>query len=221
MNDHQRYTEVEILDVSTRDSKDWVGLTTKNHGELRCKSNLRTKLKLKKDWVGDLTVWVNPSNQTVCVAFDQKAHIVSGVNALPTGQWSLTRLHRNNEINPYDNEGFIYEIKDKSNGKKYIGKKSYWNYSKGKRVRQSNWKTYGSSGVDTAEKVSNNPDAFNYYILREAPDKAALNYLEMWYQIMYGVLTEVDDNGDKRYYNKTIGSEKWMLTEQFIKEFNK
>ena len=221
MNDHQRYTEVEILDVSTRDSKDWVGLTTKNHGELRCKSNLRTKLKLKKDWKGDLTVWINPSNQTICVAFDQKAHIVSGVNALPTGQWSLDRLHRNNEINPYDNEGFIYEIKDKANGKRYIGKKSYWNYSKGKRVRQSNWKTYGSSGVDTAEKVSNNPDAFNYYILREAPDKAALNYLEMWYQIMHGVLTEIDDNGNKRYYNKTIGSEKWMLSEQFIEEFNK
>jgi len=221
MNDHQRYTEVEILDVSTRDSKDWIGLTTKNHGELRCKSNLRTKLKLKKDWKGDLTVWINPSNQTVCVAFDQKAHIVSGVNALPTGQWSLDKLHRDNEINPYDNEGFIYEIKDKANGKRYIGKKSYWNYSKGKRVRQSNWKTYGSSGVDTAEKVSNNPDAFSYYILREAPDKAALNYLEMWYQIMHGVLTEVDDNGNKRYYNKTIGSEKWMLSEQFIKEFNK
>jgi hypothetical protein len=43
----------------------------------------------------------------------------------------------------------------------------------------------------------------------------------MWYQIMHGVLTEVDDNGNKRYYNKTIGSEKWMLSEQFIKEFNK
>mgnify|MGYP000281808580 CR=1 FL=1 len=101
MNDHQRYTEVEILDVSTRDSKDWVGLTTKNHGELRCKSNLRTKLKLKKDWKGDLTVWINPSNQTVCVAFDQKAHIVNGVNALPTGQWSLDKLHNSKEIKVY------------------------------------------------------------------------------------------------------------------------
>ena len=46
--------------------------------------------------------------------------------------------------NPYEAEGFVYLIIEKSTGKRYIGKKSYWNYSKGKRVRQSNWKTYAS-----------------------------------------------------------------------------
>lgn len=231
MNDHQRYTEVEILDVSTRDSKDWVGITTKDHGELRCKSNLRTKLKLKKDWKGDLTVWVNPNCQTVCVAFDQKAYQANGVNANPNGQWSLERMKGSNvinkktnkfesKLNPYENEGFVYEIIEKSTGKAYIGKKSYWNYSRGKRVRQSNWKTYGSSGVDTAEKISNNPDKFKYYILKEAPDKASLNYLEIWFQIHFEVLTKTH-NGEKVYYNKTLGSEKWMLTDTFIKEFNR
>ena len=115
---------------------------------------------------------------------------------------------------------YVYVLKSQSTGKRYIGKKSYWNYSKGKRIRQSNWKTYGSSGVDTAQKVSDNPEHFEYEILCEAPDKSALNYMELEYQILFKVLTAVDEQGEKLYYNKTLGSEKWMLTKAFIEEYN-
>jgi len=216
--DHQRYEDVIITEVSNVDSGGWVGITTEEHGEIRCKSNLRTKLKLKKGWEGDLTVWVNPKSSTVCVAFDQKAWQATGADALPHGQWEL--IPNMADINPYENEGFVYMITEKSTGKKYVGKKSYWNYSKGKRVRQSNWKTYGSSGVDTSQKVSDNPEAFDYLIMAEAPDKSSLNYLEIKWQINLNVLTEVDENGEKVYYNKTLGSEKWMLTKSFIEEYN-
>ncbi len=137
---------------------------------------------------------------------------------MPHGQWSLSADI--NAINPYDAEGFVYLIHEKSTGKGYVGKKSYWNYSKGKRVRQSNWKTYASSGVDTAQKVSDNPEEFEYTILAEAPDKSALNYLEVMWQIKLEVLTSVDHEGEKLYYNKTLGSEKWMLTKAFIEEYN-
>jgi hypothetical protein len=30
----------------------------------------------------------------------------------------------------------------------------------------------------------------------------------------------VDKNGEKVFYNKTLGSEKWMLTKSFIEEYN-
>jgi len=215
MTDHQRYTDVAITDVSKVDKKGWVGISTLEHGEIRCKSNLRTKLGLKKEWFGNLTVWVNPNSDTVCVAFDQKAYMADGDNAKPNGQWEV-----NFHNNPYEAEGFIYMIIEISTSKRYIGKKSYWNYSKGKRVRQSNWKTYASSSSDIADKVANNKDDYKFVMLHEAPDKSALNYLEIWYQIDYGVLTQLDNLGEKIYYNKTIGSEKWMLTKEFIGVFN-
>ena len=78
ITDHQRYENVSITDVSKVDKKGWVGISTLEHGEIRFKSNLRTKMGLKKDWTGDLTVWVNPNNDTVCVAFDQKAYMAPG-----------------------------------------------------------------------------------------------------------------------------------------------
>jgi len=218
IQDHQRYEDVIIKEVTNVDAGGWVGIITEEHGEIRCKSNLRTKLKLKKDWEGDLTVWINPNGSTVCVAFDQKAWKATGADALPNGQWSLAVGV--NELHPYEKEGFVYRITEKSTGKMYVGKKSYWNYSKGKRIRQSNWKTYGSSGVDTAQKVSDNPEHFEYEILCEAPDKSALNYMELEYQILFKVLTAVDEQGEKLYYNKTLGSEKWMLTKAFIEEYN-
>jgi hypothetical protein len=217
--DHQRYEDVIIKEVTNVDAGGWVGIITEEHGEIRCKSNLRKKLGLKKAWEGDLTVWVNPNSSTVCVAFDQKAWKATGADAMPHGQWSLSPDI--NAINPYDAEGFVYLIREKSTNKGYVGKKSYWNYSKGKRVRQSNWKTYASSGVDTAQKVSDNPEEFEYTILAEAPDKSALNYLEVMWQIKLEVLTAVDyETGEKLYYNKTLGSEKWMLTKAFIEEYN-
>ena len=213
--DHMRYKEVEITDVSKVDKNGWVGISTIDHGEIRCKSNLRTKMSLKKEWKGDLTVWVNPHTNVACVAFDQKAHKSTGDDARPNGQWQVTF---NN--NPYEAEGFIYTIFERSTGKSYIGKKSYWNYSKGKRVRQSNWKTYASSSSEIADRVASNKDDYGFIMLHEAPDKSALNYLEIKYQIEYNVLTAVNEDGEKLYYNKTLGSERWMLTKSFIEEYN-
>ena len=215
ITDHQRYENVSITDVSKVDKKGWVGISTLEHGEIRCKSNLRTKMGLKKDWIGDLTVWVNPNNDTVCVAFDQKAYMATGDDARPNGQWEINFYN-----NPYEAEGFVYMIIEKSTGKRYIGKKSYWNYSKGKRVRQSNWKTYASSSSDIASKVAENKDDYQFVMLHEAPDKSALNFLEIFYQMDYAVLTSLNEKGEKIFYNKTIGSEKWMLTEKFIGVFN-
>ena len=213
--DHMRYTDVAITDVSKVDKKGWVGISTLEHGEIRCKSNLRTKMGLKKEWFGDLTVWVNPHTGVACVAFDQKAYMADGDNAKRNGQWSV-----NFKNNPYEAEGFVYMIIEKSTGKRYIGKKSYWNYSKGKRVRQSNWKTYASSSSDIASKVADNKSDYDFVMLHEAPDKSALNYLEIFYQMDYSVLTSLNEKGEKIFYNKTIGSEKWMLTESFIGVFN-
>jgi hypothetical protein len=215
ITDHQRYEDVIITEVTKVDSKGWVGIKTEEHGEIRCKSNLRTKMKLKKEWEGDLTVWVNPNSSTVCVAFDQKAYQATGDDARPNGQWSV---HFTN--NPYEAEGFVYLIIEKSTGKRYIGKKSYWNYSKGKRVRQSNWKTYASSSSDIATKVAENKDDYDFIMLQEAPDKSALNYLEIEFQIEHKVLTLLDEQGEKIFYNKTLGSERWMLTKSFIEEYN-
>ena len=57
-------------------------------------------------------------------------------------------------------------------------------------------------------------------MLQEAPEKSALNYLEIEFQIEHKVLTLLDEQGEKIFYNKTLGSERWMLTKSFIEEYN-
>ena len=44
--------------------------------------------------------------------------------------------------------GFVYVITNLQTTKKYIGCKQYWHYSKRKKTKESNWKSYtGSSAL--------------------------------------------------------------------------
>ena len=102
--------------------------------------------------------------------------------------------------------GFVYLIENKSNNKKYIGKKLFW-FTKTKQVNkkkkrikfESDWKDYWSSSPDVHKDVELfGKDNFNRTILHICSNKGSCNYLEAREQMDRRVLET------EEYYNGTI-----------------
>lgn len=117
-----------------------------------------------------------------------------------------------NELKQY--EGFVYRITEKSTGKSYIGKKSYWSRTSkavpGRKNRQrfvneSDWKKYTSSNDELKKLVKEKgPDEFEFEILKHCADKRRLTYYELYYQIKEDVFHAKLDNGEYKYYNDNL-----------------
>jgi len=106
-------------------------------------------------------------------------------------------------------QGFVYEITDKTNNKKYIGKKAFWNRKKLKplkgkkraryKVTESDWQDYyGSSEQLKAQVQLHGPENFHREIIHLCRSKGEMSYLELKEQMHKDVL--FDDN----YYNGII-----------------
>jgi len=120
-----------------------------------------------------------------------------------TNEWK----NQPTDISKY--HGFVYQIINLANGKKYIGKKCFWNKIrrkplKGKKrvrldVRESNWKKYwGSSKQLLADIEELGEDKFMRVILRCFYNKFDLAYQELKLQVDNEVLFKDD------YYNNCI-----------------
>lgn len=112
------------------------------------------------------------------------------------------------DIEPY--EGFCYEITNKVNGKKYIGKKTFWNYrrtkpKKGKKNGtrkkiESDWKSYwGSSKSLLADYNVQQGKGFSRRILLLCGSRWEMSYHEARIQFSREVLLKPE------YYNEYIG----------------
>jgi hypothetical protein len=106
--------------------------------------------------------------------------------------------------------GFVYEIIDKVNGKRYIGKKFFWNKRKqpGKKRRitiESDWRNYYSSSEEIKKLVKEcGKNRFERHILSLHELERDVNYMEVKLQYTLGVLEKVDANGEMLYYNGNI-----------------
>lgn len=105
--------------------------------------------------------------------------------------------------------GFIYEIENLKNGKKYIGKKNFFQTKKLKRkgkrsvrkVVESDWKTYFSSCRELLEDVQLlGQFYFRRRILKFCYSKGDLSYEELREQMNRNVLKMPD------YYNSYVGA---------------
>ena len=114
------------------------------------------------------------------------------------------------EETPEDYQGFVYEIVDLYNNKRYIGKKNFWkpkilpkNSKRSRRVRtrvESDWKTYYSSNKELQLLAEKNDEVlFERIILRLCKTKGEMSYYEAKLQFENDVLLRDD------YYNEFIG----------------
>lgn len=106
--------------------------------------------------------------------------------------------------------GFVYVIIDKSNGKKYIGKKLFWRSKilpitktrkrRKKTLVESDWKDYYGSSVEVKGLVeAHGKDNFKRIILHLCKSKGECSYYEAKAQFEHDVLLRDD------FYNDFIG----------------
>jgi hypothetical protein len=121
------------------------------------------------------------------------------------GHWLLTEGVIINE----DTFGFIYEITNLKNNKKYIGKKQCVSRLKRKPLKgkkrnridykESDWKEYTSSSTELNEDIIKfGKENFKFVILKTCNNKWELAYFEIVEQIKREVLLRND------YYNGII-----------------
>ena len=124
---------------------------------------------------------------------------------MDTGHWLI-----NEDVYIFENMfGFIYEITNKVNSKKYIGKKQCVRKIKRKPLKgktrnridqkESDWKTYTSSSKELNEDIQKyGKENFEFRILKVCGSKWELGYEEIKEQIARDVLRRDD------YYNGII-----------------
>jgi hypothetical protein len=108
--------------------------------------------------------------------------------------------------------GFVYEITDTLNGKKYIGKKKLSSTRtlkplkgqkrKRKLVSESDWMDYYGSSEEVKALVEEfGTDRFHRKILRLCKTTAEMSYFEMKEQVVNDVLLKPNE-----YYNAFVGA---------------
>ena len=106
--------------------------------------------------------------------------------------------------------GFVYLITNKSNGRRYIGRKYLWQFRtpKGKKRKvksESDWKNYYGSCPELKEDIDKlGRENFSRTILSLHKTGGKTNFEETRQLFINGVLTESLDNGVPRYYNSNI-----------------
>ena len=106
--------------------------------------------------------------------------------------------------------GFVYLITNMQSGRKYIGRKYFWQFRtpKGKKRKvksESDWKKYYGSCPELKDDIKLlGKQNFSRVILSLHKTKGKTNYEETRQLFTNNVLTESLDNGVPRYYNSNI-----------------
>jgi len=115
------------------------------------------------------------------------------------------------EFNPDDFWGFIYEIEEIATGRSYIGKKQFRfkrkkTKSNKSKTKESDWREYTSSCIPLQEAIeTQGKDKFVFRMLSLCSGRCQLTYEENQLQFTRDVLRAKLPNGERKYWNKTIG----------------
>jgi hypothetical protein len=112
--------------------------------------------------------------------------------------------------------GFIYAMRNRADGKLYIGKKLYAGMGKLNKGEESNWKYYVSSNkhIDAVARLlrTNNlpmDSVFDFFCLEQYKTKGGLSFAEVWCL----VTAEVPSNRDL-FHNSLINGVSWKVNEK-------
>lgn len=137
------------------------------------------------------------------------------------GHWDVSSI---GPFNPDLFFGFVYEITHKETGKSYIGRKCFTKsrkpskHNKSKR-KESDWKTYTSSCVPLCEAINvEGKGVFHFKIILLCAGRAMLGYEEESIQRSRDVLRARFPNGERAYWNNTIGYKNFAGLEKQTKE---
>ena len=106
--------------------------------------------------------------------------------------------------------GFVYLITNKSNGRRYIGRKYFFSFRtpKGKKRKvksESDWKNYYGSCPELKEDIIKfGRENFSRTILSLHKTKGKTNFEETRRLFTNGVLTEALEDGTPAFYNVNI-----------------
>ena len=128
------------------------------------------------------------------------------------GHW----YYAGDPFDPDNNFGFVYLISctHPEEPRKYIGKKQFHVYSKNKRVKGSNWRTYSSSSKHINDMISKyGKEYFTFEILQIFETRGGLSAGEVKVQWHLDVLTEKFEDGSPVYMNRQIGAIKFIPKE--------
>jgi len=106
--------------------------------------------------------------------------------------------------------GFVYLIQNNLNGRKYIGRKYFWQFRtpKGKKRKvksESDWKKYYGSCPELKEDIDKlGRENFSRTILSLHKTKGKTNFEETRRLFTNNVLTESLDSGEPAFYNSNI-----------------
>lgn len=112
--------------------------------------------------------------------------------------------------------GFVYLITNLLNGKRYLGKKQFHSYKKKKRVSETKWREYTGSSTELNDDIKKmGKKNFHFLILQVYKTRGGLVYGEANTQHKLDTLTQKDKNGERLWYNKQIGSIKFIPKEYY------
>ncbi len=106
--------------------------------------------------------------------------------------------------------GFVYCITNICSGKRYIGRKYFWQHrkprGKSRRVKsESDWKRYYGSSKELADDVATQGKvSFKRDIISLHKSKGLVNFEETRQLFINNVLTESMDDGTPAFYNSNI-----------------
>ena len=113
--------------------------------------------------------------------------------------------------------GFVYCITNLKTNQAYIGCKQYFNYKKGKKKAESNWKSYMGSSQHLLDDIKKLGKAnFKFEIIAEFKNKRSLRYYECYYQMKYNVLcSTLEGTDDPAFYNNYVGGKFYRPVEEY------
>lgn len=119
-----------------------------------------------------------------------------------------------NQINLEDYAGFVYQITNLKNKRKYIGRKYLWSHTRVKvanrknrkrKVSESNWRHYKSSCDELKEDIKKfGVDNFRFEIIWLCKTRKETNYKELEEQVKRDVLSKKLPDGTWEFYNANI-----------------